>query len=208
MGTFLGRLRELVGKSVSLERGGPHAMQGTLLAVKSDYLSVGNQYGSIVHVPARHVKSVGQDVAGDSGSNGYVFPRNLGATLPETFSGLVATLRGTVVQVNEDGPEKVSGLLADVAGDHLQLISNQGRNQNKNQNKNQNQNQNQQGQRNQNNQSSQFELVHCPLTHIRSIRVATEVAQQQENSEQNQQAQSSDSGGGGRRLRVATGRHR
>lgn len=213
MESFSGRLRELQGKRVCLERGGPHMLQGSVVGVKADYLVMADDYGGLIHIPTRHLKSVSWDISSDQEMTVCSYPNAMAtvSSLPDTFAGLVASLRGSPVQVNEDGPEKVQGILLEAGTDHLRLVTNQGNNK-KNQKKNNQQNQSQgqsQNQNQQNNQLSQLEMVTCPFTHIRSIRRLNEAYLQssQQSDQSSQQSQSSDSGGGSR-VRVVTGRGR
>ncbi|MGQ8870690.1 DUF6897 domain-containing protein [Paenibacillus sp. TSA_86.1] len=108
-------MRGLVGREVKINRGGPDAMQGTLMDVRWDYMAVDCKEG-IVYVSDSHVKSI-TDTGRSGGARG-----SMGNPIPaNTFLGVMQALRFRPVQINRGGPEKVEGILADANQNQLIL---------------------------------------------------------------------------------------
>lgn len=129
-------LDALVGEQVKINRGGPNAIFGKLLAVKNDYLVVWTREG-IVYVKTNHIKSItdldgsmGDRTGGSSGSRtgGSRGSRTGGSkdkdfVKADNFRGVLKALNQKFVQVNWGGPEKVVGFLAEVTNDHILVVS-------------------------------------------------------------------------------------
>ena len=108
-------MRGLVGREVKINRGGPDAVQGTLMDVRWDYMAVNCKEG-IVYVSDSHVKSI-TDTGRSGGARGP-----MGNPIPaNTFLGVMQALRFRPVQINRGGPEKVEGILADANQSQLIL---------------------------------------------------------------------------------------
>jgi spore coat protein B len=129
-------LEDLVGEQVKINRGGPNAIFGKLLAVKSDYLVVWTREG-VVYVKRNHIKSI-TDLDGSMGdrTHGTHGSRTGGSRGSRTgghkdkdfikadnFRGVLKALNQKFVQVNWGGPEKVVGFLAEVTKDHILVVS-------------------------------------------------------------------------------------
>ncbi|GMK41088.1 hypothetical protein PCCS19_41440 [Paenibacillus sp. CCS19] len=124
-------LEALVGEQVKINRGGPNAIFGKLLAVKSDYLVVWTREG-VVYVKKNHIKSI-TDLDGSHGTHGSrTGGRTDGRTggakdkdfiKADNFRGVLKALNQKFVQVNWGGPEKVVGFLAEVTKDHILVVS-------------------------------------------------------------------------------------
>jgi spore coat protein B len=127
-------LDALVGEQVKINRGGPNAIFGKLLAVKSDYLVVFTREG-VVYVKTNHIKSItdldgshgtgGSRTGGTGGSRGS---RSIGSKdkdfiKADNFRGVLNALNQKFVQVNWGGPEKVVGFLAEVTQDRILVVS-------------------------------------------------------------------------------------
>jgi len=132
-------LDALVGETVKINRGGPDAIFGKLLAVKSDYLVVGTSEG-VVYVKRNHIKSI-TDLDGSHGSHGshgthgthgtggaHTGGRSRGSRgkayiQADNFRGVLKALNQKFIQVNWGGPEKVEGFLAEVTNDRILVVS-------------------------------------------------------------------------------------
>ncbi|MBD3920103.1 hypothetical protein H8B09_15165 [Paenibacillus sp. PR3] len=121
-------LEALVGEQVKINRGGPNAINGKLLAVKSDYLVVGTTEG-VVYVKRSHIKSI-TDLDGSHGTGGSRTGGTGGRSggtkafiQADNFRGVLKALNQKFVQVNWGGPEKVEGFLAEVSGDRVLIVS-------------------------------------------------------------------------------------
>jgi spore coat protein B len=131
-------LDALVGEQVKINRGGPNAIFGKLLAVKSDYLVVWTREG-IVYVKTNHIKSITDldgsmgNRTGGSGSGGSRTGGSRGSRTggskdkdfikADNFRGVLKALNQKFVQVNWGGPEKVVGFLAEVTKDHILVVA-------------------------------------------------------------------------------------
>ncbi|MGF9697361.1 DUF6897 domain-containing protein [Paenibacillus sp. MABNR03] len=107
-------MRGLLGREIKINRGGPDAVQGTLMDVRWDYMAMNCKEG-IVYVNETHVKSITD--TGRSGGN-----RNAAMENPipsNSFLGVMQALRFRRVQINRGGPEKVEGILADANQNQL-----------------------------------------------------------------------------------------
>jgi spore coat protein B len=134
-------LDDLVGEQVKINRGGPNAIFGKLLAVKNDYLVVFTREG-VVYVKTSHIKSI-TDLDGSHGTRGSRTGGSRGSHGPhgshgshgsrsggkkdfikaDNFRGVLKALNKKFVQVNWGGPEKVVGFLAEVTQDHILVVS-------------------------------------------------------------------------------------
>lgn len=110
-------LEGLVGQYVKINRGGPESLQGTLVAVKNDYLVLWTKEG-IVYVSSSHVKSI-TDFPSDK-SKGHT-PQYIQAS---SFIGVIRALNQKFVQINWGGPEKIEGFIAEVGSTSLLLVVN------------------------------------------------------------------------------------
>jgi len=109
-------MRGLLGREIKINRGGPDAVQGTLMDVRWDYMAMNCKEG-IVYVNETHVKSIT-----DTGRSGGNRTAAMGNPIPSnTFLGVMQALRFRRVQINRGGPEKVEGILADANQNQLIL---------------------------------------------------------------------------------------
>ncbi|MEO2205344.1 hypothetical protein ABGV42_16550 [Paenibacillus pabuli] len=109
-------MRGLLGREIKINRGGPDAVQGTLIDVRWDYMAMNCKEG-IVYVNETHVKSIT-----DTGRSGGNRTAAMGNPIPSnTFLGVMQALRFRRVQINRGGPEKVEGILADANQNQLIL---------------------------------------------------------------------------------------
>lgn len=128
--------RDLVGRNVKINRGGPDSVEGVLLGIQSDYLIAIAKDG-VVYVNAQHIKSVT-----DTGKSGGVRENVVQPLTAHSFHEVMQALRLRFVKVNRGGPEKLEGILVDVNQGYL-IMTVKGQ-----------------------------EVVHIPISHIKSITVA------------------------------------
>ncbi|MGG4143648.1 hypothetical protein ABEW34_10985 [Paenibacillus algorifonticola] len=110
-------LEGLVGQFVKINRGGPESLQGTLVAVKNDYLVLWTKEG-IVYVSTSHVKSITDFPSNKSKGR---TPQYIQAS---SFIGVIRALNQKFVQINWGGPEKIEGFIAEVGSTSLLLVVN------------------------------------------------------------------------------------
>ena len=121
MKDFVRYLRDLQGRCVQVERGGPEACQGWLMDVKADYLALTGEEGSTLYLPLHHVRSITPLPA-------PALPPVPGAAqpAPENFAELLRANLGAPVRLYHAGPEVSFGILKTCAADHLLLESDSG----------------------------------------------------------------------------------
>ncbi|MCM3129127.1 hypothetical protein ACFQ3J_08200 [Paenibacillus provencensis] len=108
-------MRGLIGKGVKINRGGPDAIEGTLMDVRYDHMVINTKNG-LVYVKDSHIKSIT-----DTGRTSGV-ARNLATPIfANTFLGVMEALRFQQIQINRGGPEKLEGVLADANQNQLIL---------------------------------------------------------------------------------------
>lgn len=137
---------ELVGKWIKINRGGPDSIEGKVLAVKDDVMTLLSNNG-IVFVSTRHIKSLselgGSKTQGNR-TDGNRTEGNKSRTKghvhgPSNFYDAIRSFNQKFVQINGGGPEMVTGFIAEISDDSIKLIHNR-------------------------------EVLSIPLYHIKSIR--------------------------------------
>jgi spore coat protein B len=119
-GKHLGALAGFVGKYVKINRGGPESIEGRLIAVHSDYGVLLTKDG-IVYVNAAHIKSITE--AKGAAAGGRTGGRSVRYIVAHSFNDVLRRLRQHFVQINQGGPEKVTGFIAEVGMDTLLLVA-------------------------------------------------------------------------------------
>lgn len=142
-------LESLKGKVVTIYRGGPESKTGTLLDVKSDYVTLyannnnnnknknnnnnnnnnnndgnNNNNNTVIYYQAQHVKSISED--SKSNSMQVMQAQNqeeVEFLEADTFAELVAQLSNETIQINQGGPESKRGVLLGVRNDFLHLFT-------------------------------------------------------------------------------------
>lgn len=111
-------LRNLIGKNVKINRGGPDSLEGRLIAVQSDYVVLQTKDG-VIYINTSHVKSITELPTHKTKgwTPNYIVARN--------FLGVLRKLTKKFVQINSGGPEKVEGFIAEVSDDSVLLVDGQ-----------------------------------------------------------------------------------
>ncbi|MCZ0755904.1 spore coat protein CotH [Anoxybacillus sp. J5B_2022] len=117
-------LKALIGRTVTVYRGGPESKTGKLLDVQSDYLALLNENeASIVYYVLHHVQSISENAKANSMPS---FSANNAAIEPVRASSFYELLNGLVfnnIKVNQGGPESKQGALLAVNDDHIVLFT-------------------------------------------------------------------------------------
>jgi spore coat protein B len=115
-------LAPLVGHTVRINRGGPESMEGILLAVNVDYLTVYKEGEGVYYYNAEHLKSVTQDGKDANVINlpGLATPAYVDAI---DFAALLSELKYHWIKINRGGPESVEGVLTDSTDEMAILIA-------------------------------------------------------------------------------------
>ncbi len=127
----LGLAKQLVGRHVKINRGGPDKVDGWLAAVNGEVLVI--QSGkTIVYVNGKHVKSITEGTSkGRGGRTGHASKGHSGQDHGKSGAGYISasTIKGVLdkmhqkfIQINRGGPEKLEGFLADTHKDFILLI--------------------------------------------------------------------------------------
>lgn len=96
-------------KKVRINRGGPDSIEGVLIDVNEDYLTIESKKETIF-VASAHIKSI-----------------TTGAKpIRSNFIELLQHLKYQRVQINRGGPEKVVGVILDVTDQYVKLKSREG----------------------------------------------------------------------------------
>ena len=119
-GKHLGYLMSFIGKNVKINRGGPESIVGKLIAVHADYIVLRTNNG-FIYVNAAHIKSITEGKG--SHSVGRSMGRPAGYIMAYSFNDVLRRLQKQFVQINQGGPEKVTGFIVEVGPDTLLLVS-------------------------------------------------------------------------------------
>jgi len=113
-------LDHLVGKQVNINKKGPDSFNGTLIAVKSDYLVLEEKKGDLKFIRLQHVKSITENVKKPSKPDSCDFDDH---SFPKTFKKLLLEHDLDWIKVNSGGPEKVEGVLEQVKDDTIFIVA-------------------------------------------------------------------------------------
>lgn len=117
-------MRALVNKTIKINRGGPESKSGKLLAVNEDYLVLYTNEDGVVYFKNQHIKSISENVKGGKNVDSSLLS-TLDYMAPNNFSGLISDLKYQWVKINRGGPEKIEGVLYEINGDYVTVISNE-----------------------------------------------------------------------------------
>lgn len=117
--SFLGKL---LGKTVTVFKGGPNSRTGTLVALKRDFLVLRTKDDGFMFYPYAHLKSIIENTkhSADTMKESASTEEPL-TTFPDTFQELLASLRMSTVLVNGGGPASAKGFLIDVKSEFIAL---------------------------------------------------------------------------------------
>ncbi|MGX1902596.1 spore coat protein CotH [Thermolongibacillus altinsuensis] len=121
-------LAPLIGKNVTVYRGGPESKTGGLIDVQSDYLTLlveNQQEVSVVYYCLYHVQSISENAKINSiqrrKSSGNEIQGNVVQSLH--FHGLLEELVNSYIKVNQGGPEAKQGKIVDITDDYIVLLT-------------------------------------------------------------------------------------
>ena len=117
-------MKALVNKTIKINRGGPESKSGKLLAVNDDYLVLYTEEDGVVYFKNQHIKSISENVKGGKNVDSNML-YTLNYMTPNNFNGLITDLKYQWVKINRGGPEKVEGVLYEINGDYVTVISNE-----------------------------------------------------------------------------------
>jgi spore coat protein B len=118
----------LIGKNVTVYRGGPESKTGKLIDVQSDYLalSVENQQEvSVVYYCLHHVQSISENAKINSIQRRQSSSNEKQANVVQSlhFHGLLGELVNSYIKVNQGGPEAKQGKIVDITDDYIVLLT-------------------------------------------------------------------------------------
>ena len=117
--TFSGLLETLNSSFVQVNGGGPASKVGQIIDIKPEYLVLSTEKDGLVLFPLAHIKSVAL-VEDAFHSSWREFPTDGYDTLSEILSQMIY-LWGSI---SAGGPEKVEGVLMEVAENHIVVVNN------------------------------------------------------------------------------------
>lgn len=137
-------LEGLIGRMVTMYRGGPEKKTGTLLDVKSDYLTLytnnkkkednkkenkneneqNKEIPSVIYYQVHHVKSISEDTKNNSiQSLDMNENEEIDFCRAENFAGIFRQLKNESIQINQGGPESKKGIMAGITHDCIALFT-------------------------------------------------------------------------------------
>ncbi|MCC3645851.1 DUF2642 domain-containing protein [Cytobacillus oceanisediminis] len=116
-------LSSMVGKTVRINRKGPDSVTGKILNVFSDYLVLWSEGDGLVYVRSQHIKSFTESTKQETLENSES-SQAMEYVTGETFELLVQNFQYQWVRINRGGPEKLEGVVENMNGDIITLISN------------------------------------------------------------------------------------
>ncbi|AXI40026.1 hypothetical protein CX649_10440 [Bacillaceae bacterium ZC4] len=118
---FYQYVKSLVGKMIKVNRGGPESKSGLLLEVKTDYLALYLfESNNVVYYQLKHIKSITEN----SKTNFKPFRLEdveQNASKSDSFRRLMKLFQYEYLQINQGGPEAISGKLLDVTNHYAVL---------------------------------------------------------------------------------------
>ncbi|MCM3116396.1 hypothetical protein M3610_13915 [Neobacillus sp. MER 74] len=115
-------MKSLVGKIVKIDRGGPDSRIGKLMDVYDDHLVLLTEDDGVVYYCTHHIKSVTEN-AKDQLEFDIEVPEEFEFKKADNFQGMLSSLMYQWVKINRGGPEKLEGVLGEVATDYVSLIN-------------------------------------------------------------------------------------
>ncbi len=118
-------LQSLIGKTVTVYRGGPESKTGKLLDVQSDYLVLFvESEAAMIYYALHHVQSISENVKANSVSSLSSYSDETVMPVRATsFYELLNSLVNEHIQINQGGPESKRGTLLGVNDDHIILFT-------------------------------------------------------------------------------------
>ncbi|MGW6298127.1 hypothetical protein, partial [Peribacillus butanolivorans] len=118
--TYLGLLETLVASSIKVNGGGPESKIGRVLDAKEEFLVLSTEKDGLVVFPFSNVKNVtilesqSKDDSSEVTFSGAI-----------TLNDVLSLLIHNWVSINTGGPEKVGGVLVEVADEHVIVVKNE-----------------------------------------------------------------------------------
>ncbi|MGW6381007.1 hypothetical protein, partial [Peribacillus butanolivorans] len=118
--TYLGLLETLVASSIKVNGGGPESKIGRVLDAKEEFLVLSTEKDGLVVFPFSNVKNV---TILESQSNDDLSEITFSGAI--TLNDVLSLLNHNWVSINTGGPEKVGGVLVEVADEHVIVVKNE-----------------------------------------------------------------------------------
>ena len=113
----------LIGKMVTIFKGGPESRSGKLLDVQCDYLTLYTPNKAVIYYQFEHVKSISEDIKSNSTQHLPSDKEKVDYISEKNFNALLSKLENEVIQINQGGPERRHGILLAVRSDFLILLT-------------------------------------------------------------------------------------
>ncbi|MCJ8006418.1 hypothetical protein ACFFF5_03170 [Lederbergia wuyishanensis] len=114
----------LVGKSIKIGRGGAESRIGQLMTVADDHVALLTQDEGIVYYNTQHIKSLTENAKTESTSN-IAVSEDYEFIQARDMNSVLGNLKYHWIKINRGGPESIEGVLDEVNGDYLTIISNE-----------------------------------------------------------------------------------
>lgn len=122
-----GSFATLVGKQIKINRGGPEAKSGKLLALKPDHLVLHSEGEGVIYYQTQHIKSItihGNLEAPEVAQQNVEEQEPISFIDAPDFTTLLQNLTNSWIQVNRGGPEKYEGILVEANNEYLKVSAN------------------------------------------------------------------------------------
>ena len=116
--------KDMVGKAIKIDRGGPESRNGKLLDMYDDYLVLLTDEDGVVYYNTHHIKSMTVNTK-EQFELKVEAPENFEYKKAPNFYCLLDNLKYQWVKINRGGPEKIEGVLCGLDKDFVSIINNE-----------------------------------------------------------------------------------
>lgn len=117
-------LATFINKVVKVDRGGPESGVGKLLHVSEDHFTLLTENDGVVYYKMQHIKSLTHNAKKEITLD-VAMPESFELLQTANFNSLLKNLRYHWVRINRGGPEKLEGVLDDIADDYVVIVANE-----------------------------------------------------------------------------------
>lgn len=118
-------LKHSIGKMIQVERGGPDKINGKLVAIGNDFITVETQQDGYIYLQTRHMKSISEPIVDETEAkqNVIVEENHIPPMIEaDDFSQLLNQLKHRLIRINHAGPNVIQGVLIDTGDESITLL--------------------------------------------------------------------------------------
>ncbi|WP_018661085.1 hypothetical protein [Heyndrickxia acidiproducens] len=109
----------LLGRNVTIYRGGPESKNGILLDIQDDYVALQSEK-DVIYYQSRHIQSISENSKHNARLQSKL-ESEMDCRHAQDFLALLESMANHAIQINQGGPESRLGLLLAVGEDYLVL---------------------------------------------------------------------------------------